>query len=84
MERSQTESFCCGAGGGRILAEEKLGSRISETRAKMAAATGAPLLVSNCPFCLTMFEDGIKGAGVEEQLVPRDIAELLAERITEL
>ncbi|MBE0597627.1 MAG: 4Fe-4S dicluster domain-containing protein [Desulfuromonadales bacterium] len=81
MAQSRDNSFCCGAGGGRILAEEKLGSRISETRAKMAAATGAPLLLSNCPFCLTMFEDGIKGAGFEGELAPRDIAEILAERL---
>ncbi|MFZ2948241.1 MAG: heterodisulfide reductase-related iron-sulfur binding cluster, partial [Desulfuromonadaceae bacterium] len=50
MDRNKAESFCCGAGGGRIMAEEKLGSRISETRAKMAAETGAGVLVSNCPF----------------------------------
>lgn len=81
MERNSAESFCCGAGGGRIMAEEKLGSRISETRAKMAAATGSALLVSNCPFCLTMFEDGIKGAELEGQIVPKDIAELLVERL---
>lgn len=81
MSRSKDEGFCCGAGGGRILAEEKLGTRISEMRARMAAETGAPLLISNCPFCLTMFEDGIKGAGLEEQLAPRDIAEILAERL---
>ena len=81
MEKHHAESFCCGAGGGRILAEEKLGTRISETRARQAAQTGAPLLVSNCPFCLTMFEDGIKGAGLEEQLAPRDLLELLAERL---
>ena len=62
MERHGLESFCCGAGGGRILAEEKLGSRINVARVQMAQATGAPLLVSNCPFCLTMFEDGIKTA----------------------
>ncbi len=81
MERHGSESFCCGAGGGRILAEEKLGSRISEHRARMAAQTQAPTLVSNCPFCLTMFEDGVKGAQLEESLVPRDLAEILAERI---
>jgi len=81
MERHGLESFCCGAGGGRILVEEKLGSRISETRAKMAAATGADVLVSNCPFCLSMFEDGIKGAELQGDLVPRDIAEILAERL---
>ncbi len=81
MDKSRVESFCCGAGGGRILAEEKLGSRISETRAKMAADTGAPMLVSNCPFCLTMFEDGIKGADLEGQMTPKDLAELLVERV---
>ena len=81
MDKNRCESFCCGAGGGRILAEEKLGSRISEKRARMAAETGAPLLISNCPFCLTMFEDGIKGAGVEERLAPRDLAEVLVERL---
>jgi Fe-S oxidoreductase/nitrate reductase gamma subunit len=81
MERNQSESFCCGAGGGRIMAEEKLGTRISQTRAKMAAGTGAGVLVSNCPFCLTMFEDGIKGAELEDRLVPQDIAEVLLERL---
>ena len=47
----------------------------------MAVETDAPLLLSNCPFCLTMFEDGVKGADVEEQLKPMDIAEILQERI---
>ena len=81
MERCESESFCCGAGGGRIMAEEKLGSRISESRAKMAAATGSSVLVSNCPFCLTMFEDGIKGAELEGQLVPKDLSEILLDRL---
>ena len=82
MEKSGYDSFCCSAGGGRIIAEEKLGSKISEVRIKMATATCAPLLVSNCPFCLTMFEDGIKTGGAEEILQVRDLAEIVAERIT--
>ena len=81
MARNESESFCCGAGGGRILAEENLGSRINIRRVNMAADAGTPTLVSNCPFCLTMFEDGIKGAEMEGQLVPRDIAEVLAGRL---
>ena len=81
MEKNQSQSFCCSAGGGRIMAEEKLGSRINIKRVKMAADTQADILISNCPFCLTMFEDGVKGAELEEQLKPRDIAEILAERI---
>jgi Fe-S oxidoreductase len=81
MDKSGYDSFCCSAGGGRILAEEKLGSKISEARVKMAQDTGAPLLVSNCPFCLTMFEDGIKTGGAEGQLQVRDLAEIVAERL---
>ncbi len=82
MDRSRYDSFCCSAGGGRILAEEKIGTKISEVRVKMAQETGAPLLVSNCPFCLTMFEDGIKTGGAEGELRVRDLAEIVAERIS--
>ena len=81
MDKNGYDSFCCSAGGGRIIAEEKLGSKISEVRVKMATDTGVPLLVSNCPFCLTMFEDGIKTGGAEEILRVRDLAEIVAERI---
>jgi Fe-S oxidoreductase/nitrate reductase gamma subunit len=81
MDKNGCDSFCCSAGGGRIMAEEKLGSKISEARIKMATDTGAPLLVSNCPFCLTMFEDGIKTGGAEGLLQVRDLAEIVAERI---
>jgi len=63
------------------MAEEKLGERINVKRVGMAVATGAPTLLSNCPFCLTMFEDGIKGADVEEKMNARDIAEVLVERL---
>lgn len=81
MAKNRDQAFCCSAGGGRILAEEKLGERINVKRVEMAVATGAGQLLANCPFCLTMFEDGVKGANVEEQLRPRDIAEVLAERL---
>jgi len=81
MEKSRAGSFCCSAGGGRILAEEKLGTRINVARVGMARETGAPLLVSNCPFCLTMFEDGIKTGGCEGELAVRDLAEIVAERL---
>ena len=81
MDKNRAEAFCCSAGGGRIMAEENLGSRINVKRVNMAVETGAPTLLSNCPFCLTMFEDGVKGADVEDKLVARDIAEILVERL---
>jgi len=81
MAQAGADSFCCSAGGGRILAEEKLGSRINVERVRQAAATEAPILVSNCPFCLTMFEDGIKTSDCEDRLKVRDLAEIVMERI---
>ena len=81
MDRSGCDSFCCSAGGGRILAEEKLGARINVERVRQAEATGAPVLVSNCPFCLTMFEDGIKTGGYEDVVKVRDLAEIIVERM---
>jgi Fe-S oxidoreductase/nitrate reductase gamma subunit len=81
MDKNRAEAFCCSAGGGRIMAEEKLGDRINIKRVEMAVETGAPTLLSNCPFCLTMFEDGVKGADVEDKLNTKDIAEILAERL---
>ena len=81
MSKNGYDSFCCGAGGGRILAEEKLGTKISEARVRMATDTGAPLLVSNCPFCLTMFEDGIKTGGAEGMLKVKDLAEIVTSRL---
>ncbi len=81
MEKNKDEAFCCSAGGGRILAEENLGERINIRRVQMAEQTGVGTLISNCPFCLTMFEDGVKGAEIDEILQPMDIAEVLAERV---
>ncbi len=81
MEKNRDQAFCCSAGGGRIMAEENIGERINITRVKMAEETGAATLLSNCPFCLTMFEDGVKGAELDDKLAPKDIAEVLAERL---
>jgi len=81
MTKAKYDSFCCGAGGGRILADENIGSRINVMRVQMAKATGAPLLVSNCPYCLTMFEDGIKSGGYDGELLVKDLAEIIMERI---
>ena len=81
MDQSRADSFCCGAGGGRIMAEEKLGTKISVKRVGMALETGSDLLVSNCPFCLTMFEDGIKMAEAEDRIKVKDISEILVEKL---
>ncbi|MDT8447982.1 MAG: heterodisulfide reductase-related iron-sulfur binding cluster [bacterium] len=83
MTASGPESFCCGAGGGRILAEENLGTRISVQRAQMAQKTGAEVVVSSCPFCLTMMEDAVKGLDGGQEMVAMDLLELLAQGLPE-
>ena len=80
MECSGKESFCCGAGGGRILVEEKLGTPIVDERIRMARKTGASTIVTACPFCLSMFEDGLKRQGNTE-LKALDLAEIVARSI---
>jgi Fe-S oxidoreductase len=84
MSRHGEESFCCGGGGGRVLADERIGTRISDTRMSQAQATGAGLLVANCPFCMTMFEDSVRSLELESTLRVVDLAELLAERTSTL
>lgn len=82
MERTKSTGFCCGAGGAQMFKEEEKGDkRVNEERAKEAIDTGAELIASNCPFCLTMLEDGLKTYEKEEEIKVMDIAEILAEGI---
>jgi Fe-S oxidoreductase len=82
MERSGKDTFCCGAGGGRMWMEETRGTRINAERTRQAIATGAGTLATGCPFCMTMLKDGIadagRGAGMDGAIASADIAELLA------
>ena len=79
MPRNRNSSLCCGGGGGRMFMEETRGSRINQTRVQEAIDTGAGTLAAACPFCMTMFEDGINGVGAEEDFEVKDIAELVYE-----
>ncbi len=81
MRRHRNKSFCCGGGGGRVWMEEKIGKRINQTRVNEALETGADTLAAACPFCITMFEDGIKGVEAEERFKVMDMAEILAEAL---
>ncbi len=78
MERNREWGFCCGAGGAQMFKEEEKGDiRVNEERAKEAIATGAKIIAANCPFCITMLEDGLKSHEKEDEIKVLDIAELL-------
>jgi Fe-S oxidoreductase/nitrate reductase gamma subunit len=84
MPRSGRESFCCGAGGGHAFFSDEEGERINGIRAREAAATGASTIVTGCPFCLTMLEDGVRRTAEEGRaLRTRDFAELVADALAE-
>lgn len=79
--RSHERSFCCGAGGGLAFLGEEQGERVSHARAAELAATGAQTVAAACPFCNTMFRDGLaaQGDGAPQLL---DIAQLAARSLT--
>lgn len=81
MEDNCANGFCCGAGGGRMWLEESAGQRINVKRTEQALATGAGLVATACPYCLTMMEDGTKLKGVDETVKTKDIAEILWDSV---
>jgi len=85
MRRSKDNSFCCGAGGGRIwLPDPPELKKPAELRAAEAAEIdGLEILVVNCPKCLNMMEDGVKGTGNESNFRVMELIELVAEAMAD-
>jgi Fe-S oxidoreductase len=85
MPRTRDNSFCCGAGGGRIWMDElKQGDapRPSESRIHEAVALGGiSYFVTACPKDVTMYEDAIKTSGHEGEIELRELAELVYEAL---
>jgi Fe-S oxidoreductase len=79
MDNHGRQTFCCGAGGGRMWMEETRGTRINAARTAQALATGASTVATACPYCMTMLKDGLAGAEANpDGVTTADIAELLA------
>jgi Fe-S oxidoreductase/nitrate reductase gamma subunit len=77
MKKHHKQSFCCGAGGGRMWMEEHLGTRINQMRTDHAIEAKAELIGTACPYCLTMLGDGIKEKGKAETMAAFDLCELV-------
>ncbi|WP_040634939.1 (Fe-S)-binding protein [Mobilicoccus pelagius] len=81
MPRHGMKSFCCGAGGARMWAEENLGTRINLNRTAEAVETGADRIAIGCPFCRVMLSDGLTSMQSEgsarEEVEVVDVAQML-------
>ncbi|HKK87918.1 MAG TPA: (Fe-S)-binding protein [Saprospiraceae bacterium] len=82
MKRSRTNGLCCGAGGAQMWKEDEPGNkRINTERVEEALDTGAEVLLANCPFCITMMEDGIKEKEKQEEVMVYDLAEMIVNNM---
>jgi len=81
MPRNKERSFCCGAGGGRMWMEEKLGTQINLNRVDEAIATGAKELAVACPFCRVMTTDGMTARSSDVEVL--DVAQVLLRSMKE-
>lgn len=82
LKRCRTNGLCCGAGGAQMFKEDEKGdTRINIERTKDVLESGATVVASNCPFCLTMLSDGIKNNEKENEIQALDIAEMIAKSL---
>jgi Fe-S oxidoreductase len=85
MPRNRDNSFCCGAGGGRIWMKElkrEGARRPSEQRIDEAVTLGTlDYFVVCCPKDVTMYEDAIKTSGHQGELELRELSELVLESL---
>ena len=79
MPRNQERSFCCGAGGGRMWMEEKIGTRINLNRVDEAIATGAQEVAVACPFCRVMVSDGMVARDSSVEVL--DVAQVMLRSV---
>ncbi|HET9081512.1 MAG TPA: (Fe-S)-binding protein, partial [Trebonia sp.] len=80
MPRNGVNTFCCGAGGGRIWMDDSfLAERPSENRIKEAALLDVSQFIVSCPKDVTMYSDAAKTTGHDGTLAVRDITLLVAE-----
>ena len=78
MPRNGLNTFCCGAGGGRIwMTGPEQAERPSESRIREAVALGVDHFVVACPKDFVMYTDAVKTTGNEERMTVIDLIQLV-------
>ncbi len=82
LPRTCERGLCCGAGGGRMWMEEKLGARINQTRMKEIEEVGTASVGLSCPFCMIMLGNAREEIGATTK--PFDVLELARKSMGEV
>ena len=77
LHRHGHQTFCCGAGGGRMWMEERMGKKVNMERTDEALASASDTLAVGCPYCNIMLSDGIASREAGDRMEVRDVAQLL-------
>lgn len=78
MPRNKENTFCCGAGGGRIWMDDSgLAERPAVNRIHEATTLEVSHFVVSCPKDMTMYSDAAKTTGNDERLTVLDIVRLV-------
>jgi len=81
LPRTCERGLCCGAGGGRMWMEEKLGTRINQARMKEIEDAGTASVGLSCPFCMIMLGNAREEIGAKTN--PFDVLELARKSMGE-
>lgn len=81
MEKNKQRAFCCGGGGGRMWLEETVGERIYVARTEQALKQEPSTICTCCPYCMTMFEDGLKDKKAEDKVKVMDLSEIVVSAL---
>jgi Fe-S oxidoreductase len=81
LHRHGHSTFCCGAGGGRMWMEERMGKKMNMERTDEALASASQELAVGCPYCNIMLSDGVQERHADEKMKVRDVAQILLESI---
>jgi Fe-S oxidoreductase len=82
LKRSKLNGLCCGAGGAQMFKEDEPGTkRINTERAEEIIENGSKIVAVNCPFCITMLQDGIKEQDQQDNIMVYDLAELVVNKM---
>jgi Fe-S oxidoreductase len=82
MKRSRKQGLCCGAGGAQMWKEDEPGDkRINLERVEEALGTEPSVIAANCPFCITMLQDGLKAKAQNEHVPVYDLSEMILSNL---